>query len=859
MSFEAIQCKQELREIVAELDEAETATQINEAFEQFINSIEFANFLDDEQRVAFKEKLDQLKIKLLNELTINTMQVKDIWQQIANDTLNISKSQPIHFDTLEELENISATLDTNLAGAFQNFFAGVYQPLNKFDVFEENRLGLIVACEDLSNHQQELEDFIRKIKNMTNAEITDFNSTRDLAAHLYALETLKQLKSLAETFEQDTLPFPEKMTRLQDYLAYRWQNIRNTSKDYCVAPTSKLSKLFVELATALSNVSPDDGRFSLLMPTVKTLKSDVTYTYFDNPELRLEHIILSEDNARFIEIQPCFVGAEYDGKFRNTTLVNGVITELSNKEKDHLQNHSPLSYQYAKAIAELREFNTNPQSMGARLQKLAERLLGGGVHHVVAGTPNDHRRADHRNAGESANLGILEFSAYLELLTEAEKTKLFALSAPGLSENFGQIWYRLATPDVVDLSDSHYCVELLAPQIKIILSHNPDVYTLGNLNIEMFEIPLQDAKTKFLNSFNSDNYQPNYVPGSREDITLERVLLLGKDFFDYFTAEDLLKLNDRYFSNITYENPQEFNKINYSQLQFLKLCVESPAGNLTLRIRYYEKWLYCLFMPLQNFVGSIVFNNKWYDRFYPYKFDVMLDGDYFVNVPPRFNRYYINPNNLNITRILCTIVYTVLTIVPYLLAQALTILGNILTGNHWNYSPYYWDNDREYRNLNDLRIPGYFLMLAANGLTYPITKGIAVLSSIAGLTAFGVIAALQTAALPVIAIVATVRQGLKVLADAVSNLFSKTASPVPKVTDASPKVVGNQQFIQKQLATRKSAQIHVDNTFSKGRLENDETEKTKKVSKGKFWEATANASANKESAAETAKTQPKRD
>ena len=325
---------------------------------------------------------------------------------------------------------------------------------------------------------------------------------------------------LVEAYEQDTRPLAEKLLPIKEFFAARWQRIRaDKSLTYLTAPDEYFNTICLQLATAMADVVPEWGRMQLLIPTIEQAQSDITYTFYDDPEVKPELMILNEDKTRFIEVQACLEAAEIDGIYKNTMMIDGQITLLTPREKSDVINFSKPAKKYAEAIAGLRSFastddkdNLN-KSMGSHMQKLAERLQGGGAYHVPSELKaSDHRKATHTNAGESANIGIVEFSYYVDHLPQQEKDKLFALRSHDIRENFGQIWQRLSTPNVVDLSDTRYCVELLSPQITRILRANPDVYNQGHLTLAEFENRLAEAKKEFIDSLNINVAKPALFP-----------------------------------------------------------------------------------------------------------------------------------------------------------------------------------------------------------------------------------------------------------------------------------------------------------------------------------------------------------
>jgi hypothetical protein len=858
MSFPIIQLKQELKEIEPELNEAEIQTAINESFEQFINSPEFTNLLNENQRVNLKHTLEQIKLNLINELTENTESVRKTLQQLSVKTLNITESPALHFTAIDELQNLSATLNPELAETFHKLYTRVSQPLQKYNEFEKNRLSLIAACNELPDHQPALMDLINHIKTLSKKDITDFQANKDVVAHVDAIKALDDLQGLIKQFEEDKRPLEEKITLFQEYLAQRWEKIKKFTLSYPKTPNSKLNKLLLELATAMSEVLPDQGRLSLLMPTVSTVKSELTYTYFDDPALKLEHFILSEDNQRFIEIQACLNSAETDGIYKNTVLVDGQITALTPNEKTWVAEHSKLTYDYAKQIEIFREFSTNKFSIGGRMQKLAEGLEQGGVYHLSPTSDlaiNDPRRATHKNAGEQANLAILEFVEYVGMLPESQKQMIFRLTGHGLTENFGQIYRRLTTPGAVNLDDTRYCVELLAPQIKTILRDNPDVYNInGEVSKENLQTSLDNAKNEFINCLNSDNYKLNFQSTSTK-LNYEIIISLGRNLTDYMSAEELLKIDDQYFANKIYFSKQQSDTDNRLRLQFLNMCVNSDSTNIELRTRQYQLAFRNLFVPVENALIrnslSYIRTDETYPWYYHHVWDDSQASDRWEEVREEEDRFYstngVDPNAWTITKVLCATVFTAITIVPYIVAVAITILGNVLTEPFWNYSKTH--GYAKWSDLNDLGFTGGIIMGLAYIVARPIAATMAYTASVLSALAEYALRGVEKIAYPLIFVAAVAREGLKNLVNGLTGLFKK---PESRSSRAPVVIIGTQQFVKNQLSAKKSSQNNTDYVPVRGDLQNNVIDKSasKTNTRRHFWESVpaTSASAKKESA-----------
>jgi hypothetical protein len=341
MSIEIIKLKQELVEIARDMTLANIQTQVNTAFNDVLQSADLRTDLQ-------KHKLESVKATLLSEFESNADHINKVVHQPAHIVKDSSALQ-LQFAGLEALQDFNKTTDSNptLRKKIKPLLKKISN-LSKKNKFEETRLRLIAASNELPDkNYQALADNIKLIKEWQS----------DVEKYLPGyFKELRELKSLAETFEQDNRSLEEKLIPFKEFFARRWEKIRGTSSDYCFSPNSEVNKLCSQLATAIADVSPDVGRFSLLMPSVTVVKSDMTYTYFDDPNLKLEHFILNNDQTRFIEIEACLLYAEDDVIYKYTTLVNKEVTELITAEKLRVINHSAQTQNYADAIVALRNF-----------------------------------------------------------------------------------------------------------------------------------------------------------------------------------------------------------------------------------------------------------------------------------------------------------------------------------------------------------------------------------------------------------------------------------------------------------------------------------------------------------------------
>src|SRR3990167_1466230 len=91
---------------------------------------------------------------------------------------------------------------------------------------------------------------------------------------------------------------------IQPFLKFfndRWERIKNTSLSYTASPNFGLTKLCLDLATSLSNMTGKSA-YELMMPTIQITESPLTGTALSDSDLKLHHFVLNDDHTHFIEV-----------------------------------------------------------------------------------------------------------------------------------------------------------------------------------------------------------------------------------------------------------------------------------------------------------------------------------------------------------------------------------------------------------------------------------------------------------------------------------------------------------------------------------------------------------------------------
>ena len=342
------------------------------------------------------------------------------------------------------------------------------------------------------------------------AELLSFVEQIDLVTLLQAHELWGQ------GHQGDEVVTPVAMEYWQDYLAERWKILKGLPEfQYQHNPSGLINRrciLLADLCESVLNIS----RFKLLFPEIESIESNITSTSLLESGLAVTDIVLSDDNKSFIEVSACLTLAENDGVLKHTQLLErGAACLLSENEANRVVGHSSQARKYYQSIKAVHELKTNGSSLGSCLNLLIEGLLGGG----------SQRRGEEMNAGERANLAILNFAGIYDALPEVMKDKFDNMSDD--HHSFPYYWGILAknqqekiqaildNPQMTEddrrdalqeiHEDTGTCVELTANGLAALLSQNKDeLYEMSlsqagiSVQVKQLEERCQHKKDKFM-------------------------------------------------------------------------------------------------------------------------------------------------------------------------------------------------------------------------------------------------------------------------------------------------------------------------------------------------------------------------
>ena len=294
-----------------------------------------------------------------------------------------------------------------------------------------------------------------------------------LVHRLYDLEsryTFFVLKKIFKSTHYETIHIP-----LKKLLETRWNRIAHSDINYCQNHNSPINTVCIAIAKALAN--QNTSYLVFLMPSLAYHHpaSYLTSSYED--DIQPHECILNDDATRLIHIPDVLSFSKVDGILKHNYLSeNNTVKRLTESEQTRLVRRHPSISECLNAIHHRLTFTRFGNTTGAALRRLIDGLNDGGEH-------NGH---DELNAGESANLAILEFARYLETLDTETKNHVLAL---GLFDRFtthvpevhtiGGKWKLLSEPRGrrrATFSDLIYCVEMIARELEDILAEHPGLY-----------------------------------------------------------------------------------------------------------------------------------------------------------------------------------------------------------------------------------------------------------------------------------------------------------------------------------------------------------------------------------------------
>jgi ankyrin repeat protein len=402
--------------------------------------------------------------------------------------------------------------------------------------------------------------------------------------------TLDELKTILNELKaafdaNPTQPTTAFELKLKTILANRWQRIQGSFCDYTHAPLDPANQLCLQLAHDLSPLPPNregleklkrEGPYFLLMPTLTAYQT----AYEDNiHNFELHKCILSDDATRLIPIYECLRRAflSDEGSLKHIMSTSQDYPILSKRELERLRGHSRGVSQFCTDLEAYNDKRLNQVDLGSKLAKLVIALKKGGIT-----TKGD---AYEFNAGDEANIGILEFYEFWKTLSESEQTHFYRRH-PSLISIIG----RLFRPESAEYARARYCVETLAndivPIVKQLQKENGtlknfkailkaitlrclngvDIAKMDELH-EMDELVQMDELHKIDELYKMDQLHQYNTTGRFPKIlryVFSKMYSYPDSFIDYLLLEVPYALPE--YAEVIASNNDEKNRIAYKQV-----------------------------------------------------------------------------------------------------------------------------------------------------------------------------------------------------------------------------------------------------------------------------------------------------
>ncbi len=396
--------------------------------------------------------------------------------------------------------------------------------------------------------QKKANQLVTLIDSTLTTQLPAFQSTSPELHWLEASYTLFHIKRLLSDKANQSL---EKT--LIRFLKKRWDYIKNTDAQYCHSFNNPANILCIEIAKILgSNTMP---YLLILMPTLATVKINDYTTSAYNEELNLREVILSDDNTRLIHIVDVLDSALVDSTLKYNSLFESMPRELKLTEQIRCLDRHPTVENYYQSIKDKQNFVLYGETYGAYLNRLITGLRDGGK----------HKNGREMNAGQDANIAILDFSIFLEGLDIEARSKFLAMSfhdefsLEDLSIN--HFWRLLTRSPEMDYHDYIYCVELIADSLEKILEENASLYNWLPSNEATLTTysglisTLDESKTAMLTNLASLEQHRHYGDSSENELKLLMCKTILKNNEFKLDVDGIVFVANMYLDNHLSDSP----------------------------------------------------------------------------------------------------------------------------------------------------------------------------------------------------------------------------------------------------------------------------------------------------------------
>ncbi|MCE0722040.1 hypothetical protein [Legionella resiliens] len=379
-------------------------------------------------------------------------------------------------------------------------------------------------------HRFEKKKRLRWLINNTYQSAQESTPT-NLYERIQVNDAIKQLPELLDCINS--------RTKLKQFLATRWQNIKRTHLSYTSTPNSPMTKICCEVANYLAEQSPLRSlnravpALMFLMPFVNCSSGTYNYievnSYEDISKLALNDIvkfyivITNEHNEDWLIPVSLLKHIEVSTseELVEKILINPFTGKcLSQTDIERLTHHSETTEVFMKSYYRFRSLSKKSSSLYSAIEYLIEGLQEGGEHALI-------QRGVNGFAGVKAYLALEQFRNYWEKLSPEQQKK-----ARGNRELNSALNEALLNPNWRDS-----CVESLAESLMRALAGDKGELTSICLDKTKIDSLLMTYKQDF------DLYKK-----SLEDVLDKRVEYDGREILP-LSSSQVMEIDENSIQN----------------------------------------------------------------------------------------------------------------------------------------------------------------------------------------------------------------------------------------------------------------------------------------------------------------------
>ena len=284
-------------------------------------------------------------------------------------------------------------------------------------------------------------DHLDELKKLVNTQLDHLPSyQRSMLYQLEARYTLFHLQRLLRNRIDRGLT-----ESLASFLRARWAYIQHSGIAYCWDVDNPANICCIAVAKALA--SSDFPWIFMLIPTLARVnRYDYVASSVYDEMIDLRDVVLDETNARLLFISEIIAYAKDSGGYYHSSLFQSKEKLLNQKEVSIIGSKHSSIIDCMSAIKDKVQFEKQQETLGYRLQQLIQGLRCGSISNAT------NREVDEWNEGGDADWAMIEFKAYLDMLSpEKQNTLLDASIMTNQGPiSIGILWNRLNRKEYID-------------------------------------------------------------------------------------------------------------------------------------------------------------------------------------------------------------------------------------------------------------------------------------------------------------------------------------------------------------------------------------------------------------------------